>query len=44
VVQLSAAERQAVIESGLQNAKRFNTDDALNKIEKIYSEIVATHN
>jgi glycosyltransferase involved in cell wall biosynthesis len=42
VVQLSAAERHAVVERGLQNAKRFNTDDALDKIEEIYSQILAT--
>jgi glycosyltransferase involved in cell wall biosynthesis len=44
VVQLPAAERQAVVARGLQNAKRFNTDDALNKIEEIYSAILATTN
>lgn len=42
VLQLSVAERQAVVAAGLQNAKRFSTDEALDKIEEIYSEIIAT--
>ena len=44
VLQLSPAERQAVVEAGLQNAKRFNTDDALDRIEEIYRQILATTN
>jgi glycosyltransferase involved in cell wall biosynthesis len=41
ILGLSAAERQAVVAQGLLNAKRFNTDTALDKIEEIYSTILA---
>lgn len=41
ILGLSAAERQAVVAQGLLNAKRFNTDAALDKIEEIYSTILA---
>jgi glycosyltransferase involved in cell wall biosynthesis len=40
VVELSPAERQEVIEAGLKNAKRFDTEKAINKIEMIYHDIL----
>jgi glycosyltransferase involved in cell wall biosynthesis len=41
VVRLSPQERQTVVNAGLLNAKRFNTNEALNQIEKIYAGIIA---
>ena len=41
VLALSKAARQAVVAQGLLNAKRFNTDAALDRIEEIYSAILA---
>ncbi len=40
VMTLSYAERQSVINAGLENAKRFDTQKALTKIEKIYLDIL----
>jgi len=40
VLNLNAEERRAVIDKGLINAKRFDTDDALECIEKIYLKII----
>ena len=37
---LPQEERYSLIESGLENAKRFNTEDALAKIENVYQEIL----
>ena len=42
VVDLSRAERQEVIEAGLKNAKRFDTENAINKIEMIYHDILSS--
>ncbi|UOE51891.1 glycosyltransferase [Mucilaginibacter sp. SMC90] len=36
VINLSPAEREIVIESGIKNAKRFQTENMLNNIEEIY--------
>lgn len=36
VINLSPAEREIVIESGIKNAKRFQTENMLNSIEEIY--------
>ncbi len=41
VISLNEKERKQVIASGLENAKRFNTQEALNKIEVIYKNILA---
>jgi glycosyltransferase involved in cell wall biosynthesis len=41
VVDLSPSERQKVIDAGLNNAKRFDTENALDKIEVIYREILS---
>jgi glycosyltransferase involved in cell wall biosynthesis len=43
VVSLSPQARQAVVSAGLLNAKRFNTSEALNQIEKIYASILAAN-
>ncbi len=40
VLRLSPTERQIVIEAGLTNAKRFNTESVLNQIEKIYENVL----
>ncbi|MEJ7646797.1 MAG: glycosyltransferase [Chryseolinea sp.] len=40
VLTMSYAERQSVIDAGLANAKRFDTDKALDRIESIYLDIV----
>jgi glycosyltransferase involved in cell wall biosynthesis len=39
VVELSVEERQKVIEIGLLNSKRFDFDDAINRIEQLYQNI-----
>lgn len=43
VVGLGPAARQAAIEAGLANARRFDADSALNRIEEIYQHILLTH-
>lgn len=43
LVQLSESERQAIVQAGLLNAKRFSTNEALNQIEKIYARILAAN-
>lgn len=44
-LQLSSEERCAVIQKGLENAKRFNSDRILDRLEQIYEGIVAeNHN
>ncbi len=40
IVSLPPASRKAVVEAGINNAKRFDTQNALDQIEKIYSRIV----
>ncbi len=40
VVNLPAAERRAAIQAGIENAKRFDTETALNRIEEIYLNVV----
>ncbi len=42
VLNLAPAERKSVIEAGLENAKRFDTQATLDKIEKIYQTILDT--
>ncbi|WP_299291105.1 glycosyltransferase [uncultured Mucilaginibacter sp.] len=39
-VNLDFAERAKVVAAGIENARRFNTDLALNQIEKIYQNIL----
>ena len=39
-LEMSTAEREAVIKAGLENAKRFDKEEAINKIEKIYISIL----
>ena len=43
IFKLSEDERAIVAESGLANAKRFNTDDALDAIEAIYADILQSN-
>ena len=44
IIGLSEDEYNRVVESGLENAKRFDMETALNDIEKIYTGIInATH-
>lgn len=40
VIDLSPSEREKVIQAGLENAKRFDTETALNQIESVYLNIV----
>jgi len=37
---LSSEERRAIVDKGVKNAERFNTQDALNRIEEIYLSII----
>jgi glycosyltransferase involved in cell wall biosynthesis len=43
VVDLSPSERKAAIDAGLKNAKRFDSEIALDKIELIYYNILSSH-
>jgi glycosyltransferase involved in cell wall biosynthesis len=43
IVQFSPAEREAVVDAGIANAFRFDTDRAMDKIEDIYLKIVERH-
>ena len=43
ILQLSAEERKQVVRDGIMNANRFNTQQSLNNIEAIYSEILQSH-
>ncbi|MEJ1236623.1 glycosyltransferase [Chryseolinea sp. T2] len=43
IVSFNETERAAAIEAGLNNARRFDTDEALDKIEEIYYKIVDEH-
>jgi len=40
VVNLSASEREQVSQTGILNATRFDTENTLDTIEKIYQEIL----
>jgi glycosyltransferase involved in cell wall biosynthesis len=40
VLKLSSEERKILVESGLDNAKRFDSESALNQIETIYQNVV----
>ena len=40
ILKLSELERRNVVEAGLQNAKRFDTQNALDRIEEIYKSIL----
>jgi len=40
LVTMSSDERQSVVDAGLQNAKRFDTENTLNEIENIYKKIL----
>ena len=42
IVSFSAAEREQVANNSLENAKRFETNHALNRIEEIYQSILLT--
>lgn len=41
ILQETAEQKQARVDKGLQNAKRFDAKNALDEIEKIYQEIVS---
>jgi hypothetical protein len=43
VVSLDHSEREAAVLAGIRNARRFDTDDALNRIEEIYVRVVRDH-
>jgi glycosyltransferase involved in cell wall biosynthesis len=43
IVRLSPAGREAVVDAGLKNALRFDTDRAMDNIEDIYLKIVERH-
>jgi len=43
IVKFTPAERKAAVEESIANAKRFDTDKALDKIEAIYHDIVANY-
>lgn len=43
VISFSFAERRDVVNAGIENAKRFNIDHALDQIEKIYKDILKDH-
>jgi glycosyltransferase involved in cell wall biosynthesis len=43
ILQLSAEEHQRVVNEGIKNACRFNTQQSLNNIEAIYSDILQSH-
>lgn len=43
IVAFSPSERDAAIQAGMVNARRFDTDQALDKIEKIYEKIIENH-
>ena len=40
ILQLSQSKRDEVVARGIENAKRFDSEIALNKIEKIYMDIL----
>lgn len=40
ILQLSAEDRKHKIEQGLKNAERFNSNNAIDKIEKIYKKVL----
>ena len=40
IINLSPVERQQAVDAGLENAKRFDTKTALDRIEEIYQNIV----
>ncbi len=44
VVNLASEERQEVIDNGLRHVKRFDSDNALDQIEKIYQNILRDEN
>ncbi len=43
IVSLSPTERFNIVNTGIENAKRFNVDYALDKIENIYQSILQKH-
>lgn len=43
VINFSTEERKKVVEAGIENAKRFNPDDALDKIEVLYKEVLISN-
>ncbi|PTX21470.1 glycosyltransferase involved in cell wall biosynthesis [Pontibacter mucosus] len=43
VITLPDKEREKLIQTGLINAKRFETEESIRQIEKIYQNILATH-
>ncbi len=40
VIKLSSKDRQELIKNGIENSKRFNTSDSLDRIEMIYQKIL----
>lgn len=44
LLELPRAERERLVASGIENAKRFNTEAALDQIEAIYTEILHSYN
>lgn len=44
IMRMSVDEREWAIQAGLVNARRFDTDHALNKIEEIYKDILCSGN
>ncbi|RYY07582.1 MAG: glycosyltransferase, partial [Sphingobacteriaceae bacterium] len=43
IISFSPAERTKVTDAGIENAKRFDADLALNQIERIYQNILLKH-
>jgi glycosyltransferase involved in cell wall biosynthesis len=43
IVSFSDAERESAVNAGIANAKRFDTDRALDRIEAIYLKVVEKH-
>jgi glycosyltransferase involved in cell wall biosynthesis len=43
IVSFTADERESAVKSGIDNAMRFDTDSALDRIESIYLKVVETH-
>lgn len=43
VINLTADERELAVKAGIQNAQRFNSEQALDQIELIYQRVVSEH-
>jgi glycosyltransferase involved in cell wall biosynthesis len=44
ILAFGPGERKQVVDRGIKNAKRFDTEETLNQIEKIYQQIVSNGN